>query len=71
MGRRLQEYIQSSRASGLDAAYRRERRDDTKNYRQLMQFRASRALVADRGINAIPRLFTAANSKLTKMEIER
>ena len=67
----LQEHILASRASGLDAAYRRERRDDNKNYRQLVQFRAKRLLVIDRGINAIPRLFTAANSKLTKMESNR
>ncbi|MCK5127670.1 MAG: hypothetical protein KAR42_15540 [candidate division Zixibacteria bacterium] len=71
MGNSLQEHIKRQRALGLDAAYRRERRDDNKNYRQRMQFRANRALVADRGINAIPRLFTAANSKLTKMEIVR
>lgn len=66
MSNSMQEHFKRRQALGLYTAYRRERRDDNKNYRQLMQFRAKRALVADLGINAIPGLFTAANSKLAQ-----
>ena len=67
----FKQFVKMRQAMTLDTAYRIGRTEESKNYLRLRQYRAKAATVANRGINAIPQLFTAANSRLTKMEINR